>query len=93
MLYIIPTDNFLSGYGIYKGYSERRLGWSFLWKRIKAIYIPYIIITLILFAINLVLGFKRVDFHCVKGAVVGNRFQDVVGSYACLADCFCMSVY
>lgn len=69
---------FLSGYGIYKGYAERKLGWSFLGKRIKTIYVPYIIMKLILYAINLVLGFKTIDINVIEYVFLGDWFVQVI---------------
>ena len=42
---------FVSGYGIYTSYADKPPTWNFLWKRIKTIYIPYVIIKIIIEAI------------------------------------------
>lgn len=49
---------FLSGYGIYKGYGERKLGPGFLGKRIRNIVVPVVIIKVFLYFIMDVSGRK-----------------------------------
>lgn len=35
---------FISGYGIYVSYADKTPSWEFLWKRIKDVYFPYLIV-------------------------------------------------
>lgn len=49
---------FVSGYGIYASYASRRPGWDFLWKRIKGVYFPYLIIKFLLIVLQLVVTGK-----------------------------------
>lgn len=56
---------FVSGYGIHKNYSNRHVGWDYLWKRIKSVYIPYIIIKFSLLIVrSLIMG--DIDFGLQK---------------------------
>lgn len=35
---------FVSGYGIHESYAHKKPGWYYLWKRIRGVYLPYLII-------------------------------------------------
>lgn len=52
---------FVSGYGIYASYDSKKLGWDFLWKRVKSVWLPYLAVNVTLhfmqFAIDGVYGF------------------------------------
>lgn len=69
---------FLSGYGIYKGYAEKKITISFLWKRIKSIFIPYVFLKFILLIVNVVLGYKEWNIDALKFLVTGEWFIEVI---------------
>lgn len=49
---------FISGYGIYVSYINKEPGWAFIVKRVKTVYLPYVIIKIVLEAILFILGMQ-----------------------------------
>ncbi len=52
---------FVSGYGLYESYGNRKVDRTYVVKRLKGVYFPYIIIKLIFLVINHLLGISDID--------------------------------
>lgn len=49
---------FVSGYGIYASYISKEPDWEFVWKRVKTVYLPYVIIKIVLEAVFSIAGMQ-----------------------------------
>lgn len=69
---------FLSGYGLYKGYSNQKIGGAFIKKRFTSIYVPYVFMKLILLVINVIMGYKRFAVSEAGYLFLGDWFIEVI---------------